>query len=392
MQSRSLKRLMNKRRIELCSFEECTGCEACYNACPMNAIQMKMLEGFYHPIINHSLCIKCNACTRSCPILTKPKYPPLDNSLGAFAAYSKDPINRALSSSGGVFSELAKQVISQNGYVFGASFDEEWRVKHLHVSTNKELEIFRGSKYAQSRIEKTYRTIHDLVISNRRVLFSGTPCQAAGLREYLRRNYENLTIVSVFCHGVPSPLAWSRYLSDVAADGTDDIENISFRHKVNGKMPYRFLLKKYDEPPLIERPQDNTYMRAFISGLGLRPSCYNCPFRHKLIADVLIGDFWGIEKVMPEVDFESGVSAVFACSNKGKALISSINSVEWFSSNYDSIAALNPSLFKSTNKHYGTRHYIARLEKESYISLANQCLKPNFPRKVKNMLKRILCK
>jgi len=378
------------KKIELCPPRECTGCEACYNACPSKAITMVGVDGFYHPLIDHALCTKCHACTRSCPILTKPVFPSLAEAKGVFAAYSRDGDNRQRSSSGGIFYELAAKVIAAKGYVYGAGFDQGWNIAHQEATTLGQAAAFRGSKYSQSRIEKTYRLIRALVIKNKPVLFSGTPCQVAGLKEYLVNDYDSLITVSLICHGVPSPLAWSEYLRDLTGDRIDSIEAISFRHKVDGKMPYRFLFKQKGAPLIIERPQDNLYMRAFISGLGLRPSCYACPFRGKLVADIFLGDFWGIEKAMPNVDATGGISALFACTEKGKNFLADIDGIEFFPSSFLAVSESNPSLAKSPIKHYATKRYIAGIGHTPYRALAARSLQPNFPRRIRNLLQKVL--
>lgn len=201
--------------IQIKDKSACCGCSACVQICPKRCIVLKEdKEGFLYPVVNQTLCIECGKCEKACPELH-----PFDagESLKAYAAKHPDDAVRAESSSGGIFTLLADAVIDAGGVVFGARFDNDWSVVHDFTETHEGLQAFRGSKYVQSRIGSTYEQAERFLKSGRKVLFTGTPCQIAGLKRYLHKEYENLWAVDFVCHGVPSPLVWKKYLEETIA-------------------------------------------------------------------------------------------------------------------------------------------------------------------------------
>jgi hypothetical protein len=215
---------------------------------------------------------------------------------------------RMHSSSGGVFTAISEQVIQQGGVVFGARFDANWEVVHAYAENMEEVEKFRGSKYVQSRIGNAFVEVEHFLQQGRNVLFSGTPCQVAGLKRYLGKSYSNLLTVDLACFGVPSPGLWRKYLAEKCAG--EQILSLSFRDKVTGwksssctlSTPQRVISMRVGQSP---------WMRAFMKNLTVRPSCFHCPFKcmHSS-ADVTIGDLWGVQKLCPEIDDDKGVSFV----------------------------------------------------------------------------------
>lgn len=190
----------------------CCGCNACVQRCPKQCISVqKDEEGFLYPIVDLSICIDCGLCEKVCLVLNQGSE---RNPIEVFAAVNKDDSIRMQSSSGGIFTALAEQIIQEKGVVFGARFDEKWEVKHDYTETIEGLKAFRGSKYVQSRIGDTFSKAEFFLKAGRKVMFTGTPCQIAGLRLFLRKEYENLLAVDIICHGVPSPLVWRKYLGE----------------------------------------------------------------------------------------------------------------------------------------------------------------------------------
>lgn len=317
----------------------CCGCSACVQTCPKQCISLIAdKEGFLYPQVNQELCIECGLCENVCPELhqNEEKLPDY-----VYAAKHSDETIRKESSSGGIFSLLADAVIDAGGVVFGARFDADWNVIHDYTETHEGLKAFRGSKYVQSKIGDSYKQAELFLKAERKVLFSGTPCQIAGLKKFLRKDYENLLAVDFICHGVPSPLVWQKYLEETVAhqcnknsvsshsksslpekDGLVNSEKmkikaISFRNKNLGWKKYSFALTlskaaatgKENTVSLSSIFHDNAYMQAFLDNLSLRPSCYRCPAKAgKSGSDITLGDFWGIEKIDPEVDDDKGCS------------------------------------------------------------------------------------
>lgn len=209
--------------ITIIDKSQCCGCTACASACPKHCIVLKEDEqGFLYPRVDESKCIDCHLCEKVCPVL-KPFEK--QNPQEVFAIINPDEEIRLASSSGGVFTALAKQILHAGGIVFGAAFDDNWQVHHISVTKVEDLALLRSSKYVQSRIEKTYTVVEEYLKKGTQVLFSGTPCQIAGLKHYLRKEYDNLLSVDVVCHGVPSPLVWEKYLETLIRPKGGDGKN-----------------------------------------------------------------------------------------------------------------------------------------------------------------------
>lgn len=323
--------------------KDCCGCQACYEACPSKCISMVSdEEGFLYPRINPADCVNCSLCERVCPQLNSndTKLPEAPRS--CYAAISKDLQIRLLSSSGGVFSLLANKILEQNGVVFGARFDDQFAVYHSYTETPEGLPPFRGSKYVQSDLRGAYSQVRQFLQANRPVLFTGTPCQIAGLRGYLgQREYDQLYLVSVVCHGAPSPLVWKDYLSNV----THGIipTDVSMRNKDNGWSRYNMLIRKNDTTLLSIPAADSPFIRAFLSNLTLRPACYHCKFRGSHGSDLTLGDYWGIERVHPEMMDDKGTSLILTYTQKGKQLLFSLD-IDLRESRYEDAVNGNPSI------------------------------------------------
>jgi len=313
---------------ELASKNSCTGCTACMSVCPENCIEMKTdADGFFYPeITNASLCIKCGQCERVCP-LNDVKTSDLPK---AYAAYTNEDSLRKDSSSGGVFSELAKYVLSQNGAVYGAEYDEKFGVKHTRVDNGNDLGKIRGAKYSESNLGYTFKDVLSDLKQGKKVLFSGTPCQVAGLKSFVKKDYENLYCLDFVCHGVPSPNAWRAYVdyrAKLDSDGKMPTE-INMRSKCSGWSNYKYssVFKYENGTEKVVSNADNLFMSLYIGGCLSKPSCEECSFKgYSRVSDITIGDFWGIWDTDPGMDDNKGTSVVLVHSEKGKALWSAIS-------------------------------------------------------------------
>ena len=277
-------------------------------------------EGFLFPRIDEDKCVDCQKCMYACPVLQQSAEAVASREVKCYAAYSNDAKILANSSSGGIFSELARGVIGRGGVVVGAAYiDPDLSVKHIPAETIDDLGRLRGSKYVQSSIGDSYQYTLEQLNNGRQVLFSGTPCQIAGLRAYLHADYDNLLLVEVICHGVPSEKLFALTKAEMRkAHG--HLEGISFRDKSEG-WSRRAITGWYDKLGKIqERGRINDYFSAFIGHLSLRHSCETCRFNAgKSGADITLGDFWGIGEVLPELQcLDAGVSAVIIHSRKGE--------------------------------------------------------------------------
>ena len=379
----------------------CCGCAACVQRCPKQCISMyEDGEGFLYPKVDSSLCIDCGLCERVCPVITS--YPE-SKPVSSCAAYNEDEEIRMKSSSGGIFISLARYVIARGGVVYGATFDSEWGVEHGYADTEEGVLKFQGSKYVQSRIGRAYQETAQFLRQGRLVLFSGTPCQIAGLNHFLgKEKYENLISVDVICHGVPSPAVWRKYLERfkmrpkgsvgkntvfMSLKDMSDISDISVRDKRLGWKKFGFSVWKSaskadknsvfpsgkylidKEPAFYEPLTENVFMRGFLKDLYLRPSCHSCPSKcFRSGSDLTIGDFWGVESEFPELSDDKGISAVLCNTAKGVELLSMIN-VAIVPCTYSQIFKYNPALEKSVLPHRNRGIFMTSFVSNSYKSL-----------------------
>ena len=307
--------------INITDKHDCCGCSACAQRCPKQCITMQEdEEGFLYPHVDDSTCIDCGLCEKVCLCLnpSEPHEP-----IVSYAAKNNDEDVRSASSSGGIFTPIAESIIDDGGGVYGAQFNDQWEVQHANAETKQELSAFRRSKYVQSYIGSTYKEIEKLLKEGRKVLFSGTPCQVTALRNFLRKEYDNLITLDVICHGVPSPKIWREY---VALLPTEEVRDILFKDKSTGWRGYSFTLQDSKGNTLFtERASKNKYLTAFSRNLTLRPSCFNCPAKAgRSHSDITLADFWGIEKVVPKMDDNKGTSIVLCNTEKGKMLVESL--------------------------------------------------------------------
>lgn len=312
--------------IKLQDKKDCVGCHACSNVCPKQCISMQADEqGFLYPVVDTRLCVDCGLCEKVCPVINQSEE---QKPIKVYAAKNKNQEVRLKSSSGGVFTSLAEYVLNNGGVVFGAKFNNDWNVVHSWTDTKEGLAAFRGSKYVQSTIGNTYREAKEFLTQGRKVLFSGTPCQIAGLKKYLRADYDNLLAVEVVCHGTPSPKVWNDYLkfrcSDKCGNDIPKISDISFRDKTNGWKQFGFKLSyswtNLEKTNVELAPfKEDIYMKGFLRNIYLRPSCYSCPARKgKSKADISLGDYWGIEKFHPQFDDDKGCGLVLINTSVGE--------------------------------------------------------------------------
>lgn len=312
--------------ISLPNKSHCCGCAACAQICPRQCITMKAdAEGFLYPELDSESCVQCGLCETVCPI-TVDRSDRTDQT-AAFAAHAKDQSLREASSSGGIFSLLAQQILEQGGVVFGAAFDRDYSVHHIMIDQAEDLSKLQGSKYLQSRIGDTYKQAKTALEAGKWVLFSGTPCQTAGLKSYLRKPYERLYLVDIICHGVPSPKVWQYYLSWQKANYGNDIRRISFRDKRSGWKRFSMAIDFCDYRAYSKDLSNDPYLQVFLRDVCLRPSCYNCAFKGTpRMADITLADAWGVQNWMPQMDDDRGTSVVLIHSRQGKQLWNEISS------------------------------------------------------------------
>ncbi|TNJ38553.1 4Fe-4S dicluster domain-containing protein [Chlorobaculum thiosulfatiphilum] len=309
----------NKSSIDVIGITRCTGCFGCESACALGAIEMVLDDdGFYKPIVDHKKCSECGICQRYCPVLMKQKHMICDEKKvepKAFAAWTNDEQVRMSSSSGGVFSELAKIVIKSGGMVAGCVWGEKWSPMHILTDHWPDVERMRGSKYLQSNVGKIYQKVLDVLReTDKQVLFSGTPCQIAAMKEALSpEQRERVLLVDFICHGVPSLRVFHRYLEDLF-DG-EDVASYTFRDKSFGWKTTVLAVSSNGKRHHLPAPSDPFFQGFAVHHLYVMEACYQCQFaRIPRFGDITLGDFWGC----PEKWYDKrGVSVVLANTNAG---------------------------------------------------------------------------
>ena len=297
---------------------------------------------------------------------------PKDETKGVIWAKSKDRSERMRSSSGGVFALLAHDVFSDSGVVVGAAWDEGCKhANHILVDSEGALDSVMRSKYVQSSVGRAvYEGVRDALRAGKRVLFSGTACQVAGMRAYLGglADSEGFLAVDVICHGVPSPLLWGKWAEYRESCAGAPLRGVNMRSKTTGWLSYSAMyeyIAEKDGAPACDGSVfgDDWYMKAFLRNASLRQSCFSCPAKRSCGSDVTLGDFWGIQSAHPEVDFEGGVSAVLANTAKGLSAVEALKPrLEWGASSLEKVLPGNPSLVRPVAPYARSVEFMVDLE------------------------------
>ena len=346
---------------------DCSGCSACENICPKNCISMaRDSEGFAYPKINHEVCISCGKCDKVCPALNfKPTMP--DKLPDAFVAIYPDEKVRRHSSSGGAFTALSELVLSTGGIIFGAGFNENWQVVHTSAENPDELENLRGSKYVQSQIGDVYKRVKAELEKGRRVLFSGTPCQCAGLKSFLDKDYDNLLTVEIICHGTPSPLLWENYIEYIARG--HDIAHVNFRSKRFGWTNNHLEINFFDCGFYAKSNGSDLYLKNFLQLMTERPSCHECKFKFPNgKSDITIGDAWGVQNFAPKFFDDCGTSLVIIHTAKGRNFLSKTK-LEGQQVNFDVLLAFNPCFLSSSIPDANRQNFFNELKESDPVAI-----------------------
>jgi len=331
--------------INITDKHNCCGCSACASICPKQCISMVAdNEGFLYPQVNKETCIDCGLCEKACNELHPYKK---QKPLKVLAAINKKEEIRIKSSSGGIFFILAEKIINEGGAVFGARFDNNWQVVIDYAEDMEGIEAFMGSKYVQARIENAYKDVKRILAEGRKVLFSGTPCQVAGLHQFLRKPYENLVTIDFICHGTPSPKVWDMYLNEVISC-CKQVKKTNFRRKW-GHLNFSIEYNENTKITSLQSPaHENHYMRAFLSDLILRPSCSSCAAKScSSQSDITLADFWGVWNEIPNMNDNKGTSILLVKTQKGIALLPKKELVEYADSNYETTIKYNKACVAS---------------------------------------------
>lgn len=374
--------------------KECCGCQACYNKCPKNAIEMIEDEkGFKYPKINKEKCINCGLCEKVCPVLAGNN---IKNTPKAYACINKNEDIRMHSSSGGVFSVVATYIIKKGGVVFGAAWNDDFTgVEHTYVNNIDELSKLRGAKYVQSDINKSYTQAKKFLDDGKYVLFSGTPCQIEALKMFLGRDYERLFLQDIICHGVPSPKAWNSYKEFMQKQNNSKLlSNMQFRNKEKeGWNKYHVRIDFPNNNSYDMAHGKDIYMKAFLKNITLRESCTSCKFKKEnRLSDITLADFWGINNIKPEMNDEKGTSLVIVNSKKGELLFNEIASELKFEQVdfYEAIKS-NPSMNTVSQKNEKSDKFFLEMDEMPFNILVKRYVSSSsFMKKSISKTRRIL--
>lgn len=379
--------------------DACCGCGACAAVCPRGCVEMRADRcGFLHPVVNAGTCVGCGACERACPALGE-RGP--DGCEVVLWARAKDGDLLRRSSSGGVFGLLAREVLAGGGIVAGAAWTDDCKsVRHVVVENPSGLDSVMRSKYVQSEVGlEVYRAVRNALRSGRKVLFSGTACQVAGMRGYLGNLADSDLFlgVEVICHGAPSPLLWRRWVGHVGDREGRAVADVNMRSKEAGWMSYSERYECAAGHVCSTVFNRDWYMRAFLANASLRSSCYACPVKRSSGSDVTLGDFWGARERQPEAFDDRGVSAIIVNTPKGLAALEGIlPGLEWGESSLGAVLPGNPSLERSTSPYKEREAFMAALADSTPIPdmMGRWDFEPPFGQrlasKVKNLVKRML--
>lgn len=348
----------------------CTGCGACYNVCPVNAITLQGDEyGFYKPVIDANKCINCGLCEKTCPL---DNYKSNNDEPKAYALINKDETTRSKCASGGAFAAFAKLILEQNGIVYGVIWNDEIVAVHSRAENIEQLEKMYSSKYVQANTLDTFKQAKKDLEEKKLVLYSGTPCQIAGLKSYLKKDYENLITIDLVCHGVPSPLVFEKYKNEFMKNfpTNEKLININFRSKVKGWSPSLITTTTTTTVTNMQASKDD-YMNAFLNNLSINSSCLNCEFNTlPRVADLSLADFWGVDECDKSLNDNKGTSIILVNNDKGQNLLNKIEgNCKLQEVPLEVATKRNPNIYSSSKAHKNREKFL------EYVCVKNKTLK-----------------
>lgn len=374
--------------------KECVGCRSCEQICPKHCIKMKQnKEGFLYPEVIQDSCISCGVCLKKCPAL-KESYTQ-NKVMEVYALKAKDKKCVFNSASGGAADVATKVILQKGGYVYGAVYNKSNEVNHIEVIDNEGRKKLQSSKYVQSNINNCYLLAEKRLNEGKYVLFTGTPCQIAGLYSFLGQEYDHLFTIDLICHGVPSPLFFKKYLAYQEKVLGEEILYYNFRSKQKRGWGTQYLIKTKTKTKTKTLSLDK-FGNHFMKGDCYRESCYNCKYANIIrTGDLTIGDFWGIDKCKPEFSSALGVSSVLVNNDKGKKLLSFMkDEIEIIPCSLDEALIKQGNLIRPTSRPNERNHFYDRIQENDFIESIRvgiqikERIKAIIPGKIVKILKR----
>lgn len=379
---------MQEKSIQGIGEKQCCGCGACRQVCPQGCIdRVENQRGFILPSVDESKCVNCGLCRKVCPEINIPEK---SSTLSAYIAKTAEFEIQKQSTSGGIFTLLAEEVLKHNGVVYGCSWTDDLKAIHVRVDSSKGLAGLRQSKYIQSDTDNTFGEAKKDLKAGRTVLYCGTGCQLVGLRNVVGDN-DGLILVEVACHGVPSPGLFREYIKWIEKNSGKNVASYQFRNRKKHKKGehYQLRVKYVDGSEEYRYSSFDPYYASFIAGKTLRETCYTCKYKGKeRVGDILLADFWGAEKEHPRFESADGASAVVILSPKAQKLFDGIKSrIVYADSSWDKVIAHNRSLIEQA----GRNHPYEKIDIEALKPkvTVKTLIKVYTPEKIKYLLKRI---
>lgn len=367
--------------IIICNKNDCSGCMTCRQICPYNAIDVVIDdEGFEYPIRNDK-CVNCGLCTKICPSLNIVK-PQKEYKQKVYACKHKDNDIIYKSSSGGMFTAIANAFCDENYAIFGVEFDDKFNAFHSYITDISKIDKYRRSKYVQSSIGNSYNDARRLLEEGKKVLFTGTPCQIAGLKTFLNKNYENLLTVDIICHGTPSSKVLNKYIQYMEKKNKSRIVDVKFREKVfkHDRWDSKCIKIKFESnKSIIENGDKNFYLKGFQTGLFYRPSCYRCKYANPVRnSDITIADCWGLQKYYPELNAHQGISMVVINSEKGEKVFNNFKTICSCIPLDDDYAVKENRQFREPAQKNNQRDFFYKnIDSIKFNRLINKCIPPH---------------
>lgn len=385
--------------IKICDKTKCCGCSACLQICPVNCISMqKDEEGFLYPIVEEAKCVDCKLCEKVCPHLNEQTiHSNIFQIPFAYGGWHKDEEILKMSSSGGAFSLFANYILDNNGSVYGCALDEDLKSIHIRVDNKIDLKNLCGSKYVQSDINEKYKTVWKDLKTGQKVLFTGTPCEVAGLNSYIQMKLKNcndttyvdgiwssLYTCDFICHGVPSPSIFQSYTEYLKKKYGEDIKSFKFRMKDKKWNPTGLQLGTNIETKKGKHIRNypafkDGFMNGFLSDLYLRPSCYKCSFKYipKDYSDITIADFWGVDRVEPSLNNANGTSLILLHNSHAKELFENVkDNFYHMQVEFEKAIRRNQSLFVSAKEHASRKRFFQDYARQPFDKIKRRYLKP----------------
>lgn len=373
-------------------YEKCTGCGACVQRCPKRCISWTEREfGFRYPQIDKDACVNCGQCEKVCPI---DKALEVSAEQKAYAAVHKDDEVLAKSTSGGAFTAIADAVFAQGGIVYGAAMLDGMQVKHIRTSGKDDFEGLRSSKYLQSDTGTTYQMVEQDLKQGKTVLYSGTPCQIDGLKNFLGKDYENLYTVDIVCHGVGSQAYFDKYM-DYARERYGKIKALRFRSKEYAGWSCCGGVVVVDSSDCLKkipyRDFDNYYYSYFLSGDIYRKSCYSCKYANtNRVGDFTLGDYWGVEALNLPLQTKNGCSLLLVNNRHAMLLLDEIESLDRVETTVEQAAHCNKQLNAPSKLMDSRQNRIGEYESMSGQQIQKEYLKNHRKTVVKGQLKALM--